>query len=262
VHGSARLYQQEGMLGLSVVSRPRDPLGDEVHPHSAPGGDDDRARHDGHEARATKGLGAVAAGLARAWFEETNFDPRKVAAQVASRVLPQFSFPRTRTFALRAAGLRIGARSGILGPIDFTGAGDIRENFSIGEDTFISGPLHVDLGAPVRIGSRVRFGHHIVLLTIDHELGPSSYRCGRMVVAPITIGDGVWVASRVTILPGVSVGDGAVLAAGAIVTRDVAPDTMVAGVPAKLVRTLAADAPERKPESIKQPPPEPDRRSS
>jgi maltose O-acetyltransferase len=181
----------------------------------------------------------------RALADEVRFDPRKVVANVVSRTLPQFSFNRSRTFALRAAGVRIGARSGVLGPIDITGAGDVRTLFSIGEDTFISGPLHVDLGAEVRIGNRVQLGHHVVLLTINHDMGPASARCGPQMTAPITIGNGVWIASRVTILPGVSIGDGSVIAAGAVVSRDVEPNTLVAGVPARLVRMLSDGVPPR-----------------
>jgi acetyltransferase-like isoleucine patch superfamily enzyme len=199
----------------------------------------------GQSNRWPRGADRLGARLARAWLEETTFDPRKLLAQVVSRTLPQFSFSRTRTFALRAAGVRIGSRSGILGPIDITGAGDVRELFSIGEDTFISGPLHVDLGAEVRIGSRVQLGHHVVLLTINHEVGPSRARCGPQVAAPIVIGDGVWIASRVTVLPGVSIGDGSVIAAGAVVSRDVEPNTLVAGVPARLVRVLEDGVPPR-----------------
>jgi maltose O-acetyltransferase len=199
-------------------------------------------KRDAKRDRRDESLGAR---LARALIEETSFDPRKVAAHFVSRTLPQFSFSRTRTFALRTAGVRIGLRSGILGPIEFTGAGDIRELFSVGDDTFISGPLHVDLGAEVWIGSRVQLGHHVVLLTINHDMGPSSARCGPQVAAPITIGDGVWIASRVTVLPGVSIGDGAVVAAGAVVSRDVEPNTLVAGVPARLVRMLDDGVPAR-----------------
>jgi maltose O-acetyltransferase len=126
----------------------------------------------------------------------------------------------------------------ILGPLDITGPGDANAMLSFGEETLITGPLHIDLGAFVEIGDRVRMGHHVVLLTLDHEIGPHEHRCGRKVAAPIRIGDGVWLGSRVTVLPGVSIGNGAVVAAGSVVTHDVAPDTMVAGVPAKVVRSL------------------------
>jgi maltose O-acetyltransferase len=183
--------------------------------------------------------------VVRALAEETRFDPRRLVAHIVSRGLPQFSFNRTRTLALRAAGVRIGRRSGILGPINFTGAGDVRELFSVGDDTFISGPLCVDLGAPVRVGSRVQLGHHVMLLTINHEMGPASARCGPQVAAAIDIGDGAWIASRVTVLPGVSIGEGSVVAAGAVVSRDVEPNTLVAGVPARLVRVLEDGVPPR-----------------
>jgi acetyltransferase-like isoleucine patch superfamily enzyme len=56
--------------------------------------------------------------------------------------------------------------------------------------------------------------------------------------APITIEDGVWIASRVTLLPGVTVGTGAVVAAGAVVRRDVPPHTLVGGVPSRVLRDL------------------------
>lgn len=169
------------------------------------------------------------------------FDTRRVVGRTISHALPQFSFNRTRTAFLRATGVRIGTGSRIMGALDVTGPGDMRELFSIGDASFISCPLHVDLGAAVRIGDHVQLGHDVVLLTIDHKIGPSGGRCGGQAAAPIEIGDGVWIASRVTILPGVSIGRGAVVAAGAVVSRDVAPNTLVAGVPARLVRDLEVD---------------------
>jgi maltose O-acetyltransferase len=177
----------------------------------------------------------------RAVLEELGIPVRANLVRILSRALPQFAFNRLRTAALRAAGLRIGARSTIMGTVDVTGPGGV-ELVSIGENSFITGPLHVDVGAPVRIGNRVHCGHHVLLLTVNHEIGPSEERCGSLKVAPISIGDGVWIGSRVTILPGVSVGRGAVIGAGAVVTRDVAPDTMVAGVPAVVVRHLDASS--------------------
>jgi acetyltransferase-like isoleucine patch superfamily enzyme len=60
---------------------------------------------------------------------------------------------------------------------------------------------------------------------------------------PIVIGDGVWIASRVTVLPGVTIGDGAVVAAGSVVASDVPANTMVGGVPAKVLRKLGCHDP-------------------
>jgi maltose O-acetyltransferase len=171
------------------------------------------------------------------------FYPRYLAAHALASVLPQLTFNRTRTEIMRAGGLAIGERSVVLGPVRVTGAGDRSKLFSIGCDSVITGPLHVDLGASVRIGDRVYLGHDVAILTMDHTIGPSDQRCGEHDPLPIVIGDGVWIGSRVTILPGVTVGNGAVVAAGAVVTRDVPSDTMVAGLPAEVVRELEQGAP-------------------
>jgi acetyltransferase-like isoleucine patch superfamily enzyme len=192
--------------------------------------------------------------LARAWAEETAFDSRKVAASIVSRALPQFSFSRARTLALRAAGVRIGRGSAVLGPLDFVGLGDVRELFSIGEDTLISGPLRVDLGASVAIGNQVQLGHDVLMLTVEHEIGPARGRCGRRRAAPIVVRDGAWIASRVTLLPGVTVGEGAVVAAGAVVQHDVEPNALVGGVPARPLRHLDVDAPQSRVRPNSQPP--------
>jgi maltose O-acetyltransferase len=191
----------------------------------------------------TDGLGAHGWRIARVAHNELRADPRKVAALAVSRFLPQFCFNRTRTALLRAAGFRIGSFSGIMGALDVTGPGNVTELLSIGDRTIISGPLHVDLGAPVRIGNGVNLGHDVWLLTIDHEIGSGERRCGPSLAAPVTIEDGAWIGSRVTVLPGISVGRGAVVAAGAVVTRDVRPNTLVAGVPARFVRDLDSAPP-------------------
>jgi carbonic anhydrase/acetyltransferase-like protein (isoleucine patch superfamily) len=193
-------------------------------------------------ARWMSGVSMLGTRIARAARSEFDLDARKLAGSAISRGLPQFSFIRARTALLRAAGIRIGSRSLIMGALDVTGPGDVAL-FSVGNETFITGPLHVDLGGSVRIGDRVRLGHHVALLTVDHEIGPADQRCGPLVMAPIVIGDGAWLASRVTILPGVTIGDGAIVAAGAVVTHDVSPGTLVAGVPARPVRDLEDDTP-------------------
>jgi maltose O-acetyltransferase len=163
------------------------------------------------------------------------FYPGQILAEAASRWLPQHTFNHTRTMILRAAGFMIGPRSLLMGPIHLTGKGRRIDFLSIGSDCLIAGPLHIDLGAGVRIGDRVHIGHHVVLLTINHEIGPTAERCGKHKVQPIVLEDGVWVGSCATILPGVVVGAGAVIGAGAVVTRDVKPDTLVGGVPARVL---------------------------
>jgi maltose O-acetyltransferase len=166
---------------------------------------------------------------------------RKLLADFAAAVFPQQSFNRTRTALLRAAGMKIGLHSLVQGPIRVTGTDNPCRFLTIGEGTMISGPLQVDLGAPVTIGHGVRIGHDVALLTVSHSIGGPELRSGPREFWGIEIGDGAWIASRVTILPKVRVGAGAVVAAGAVVTRDVPPNTLVAGIPARVMRNLKAD---------------------
>jgi maltose O-acetyltransferase len=174
--------------------------------------------------------------------EELNVDPRKVVIHGVSRILPQHALNRVRTLLLRALGVRVGAKSCCAGPVKITGPGSVPDLLSIGTGCYLSGPLHIDLAAGVRIGARVYVGYDVMLITADHERGRSAQRCGTLAPGrPIDIGDGVWIGSRAVILPGVRVGHGAVVAAGAVVTGDVAPNTLVAGVPARRVRDLGGE---------------------
>jgi acetyltransferase-like isoleucine patch superfamily enzyme len=179
--------------------------------------------------------------LVRVGRSEANLDVRKTIGTLASAALPQLSFQRLRTSLLRATGVRIGARSTFLGTLRMTGSGD-PSLLSIGDDTTITGPLHVDLSAPISIGNHVQIGHDVALLTVNHEIGPPKHRCGKMTTSPIFIQDGVWLASRVVILPGVIVGMGSVVAAGAVVTKDVPANTLVGGAPARVIRSLTETA--------------------
>jgi maltose O-acetyltransferase len=176
--------------------------------------------------------------LLRVAGEELALDPRRIATHVVSALLPQNSFNRARTVLLRSLGLRMGATSLIAGSLHITGSGPVRDRLSIGPGCYITGPLHIDLTAAVTIGARVYMGYEVMLITADHELGDFAQRCGRRVFRPIWIEDGVWLGSRVVVLPGVRIGRGAVIAAGAVVTRNVPPNALVGGVPARFVRDL------------------------
>lgn len=176
--------------------------------------------------------------FARAVLEEVEpLVSAEVFTQTAG-LLPQQSFMRTRTALLRAAGATIGHHSLIQGPVRVTGLGNPCRYLSIGNHTIITGHLHLDLGAPVTIGDGVRIGHDVTLLTVTHAIGAEWLRAGASEASGIEIGNGVWIASRVTMLPGVRIGHGSVIAAGSVVTRDVPPNTLVAGVPARALRTL------------------------
>lgn len=170
--------------------------------------------------------------------EELAIDPRRIGAHLISRILPQGGFNRTRTELLRRLGVQIAPRSLLAGALVVTGGGSVRELLSIGPGSYITGPLHVDLEARVEIGARVYMGYEVMLVTVDHHLGEAVQRCGRRVFRPIWIEDGVWIGSRAVILPGVRIGRGAVVGAGAVVTRDVPAHALVAGVPAKPIRDL------------------------
>jgi maltose O-acetyltransferase len=158
--------------------------------------------------------------------------------QAFANLLPHFCFNRMRTGIWRATGLEIGPGTLVMGDLMISGAGDWRALFSVGADTYISGPLRVNIGGAIHIGDRVNIGHDCMLLTVDHEIGGPERRAGVSCNRPIVIGDGVWIGSRVVVLPGVTIGTGAVVAAGAVVSRDVPAHTLVGGVPASVLRSL------------------------
>ncbi|MBR7742008.1 sugar O-acetyltransferase [Phycicoccus sp. BSK3Z-2] len=108
------------------------------------------------------------------------------------------------------------------------------KNLVLGRDVFVNmGCRFQDTGG-IRIGDGSLVGHGTTLTTLDHAMDPD--RRADMVPAPVVIGRRVWLGAGVTVVPGVTIGDGAVVGAGAVVTRDVAADTVVAGVPARVVR--------------------------
>ncbi|MBR1421754.1 MAG: acyltransferase [Selenomonadaceae bacterium] len=107
---------------------------------------------------------------------------------------------------------------------------------SIGKNVFFnSGCKFQDQGG-IEIGDGCLIGHNTVIATINHDLDPRNNR--RNHYAPVKLGKNVWIGSNATILAGVSIGDWAVVAAGAVVTKDVEPYTVVGGVPAKFLKSV------------------------
>ena len=155
--------------------------------------------------------------------------PRLGVAQLLGSLIPHGTFAAVRAALYRAAGFGLGPRVRVDGPLVLRGHGDIYSRLTIGEDSYINSPAHIELNAPVRIGARCALGHHLVVITTNHVLGPPARRAGPTYTRGVTIGDGAWIGACVTILPGVTIGDGAFIAAGAVVSRDVPPNRKVTG---------------------------------
>ena len=113
---------------------------------------------------------------------------------------------------------------------------DFGKNITIGKDVFINSCCDFQDQGGIEIGDGCLIGHNVVFATINHDLYPENNRVNHY--APIKLGKSVWVGSNATILSGVTIGDWAVVAAGAVVTCDVPPYTIVGGVPAKVIRTI------------------------
>jgi len=97
----------------------------------------------------------------------------------------------------------------------------------------------LDCNAQIIIGDYVSFGHDCMVLTGYHDMTLSGKeRQASICNKPITIEDGVWIASRAIICPGVHIGENAVIGAGSVVTRDIPANEFWAGVPAKFKRRL------------------------
>ena len=113
---------------------------------------------------------------------------------------------------------------------------DYGQNIKVGKNVFInSGCCFQDQGG-IEIGDDVLIGQQVVLATLNHDLLPNDR--ANMTPGPIKICDKVWIGAHATILAGVTVGKGAVVAAGAVVTKDVPENTVVGGVPAKIIKTI------------------------
>lgn len=114
---------------------------------------------------------------------------------------------------------------------------DCGVNLHIGENVFFNSGCRFQDQGGIYIGDNTLIGHNVVLATINHGLEPATR--GANYPSPIRIGSNVWIGANATVLPGVTIGDNAVIAAGAVVTKHVAANTVVGGVPAKQIRKIA-----------------------
>ena len=98
--------------------------------------------------------------------------------------------------------------------------------------------------ARISIGADVQIGPNVQLLTPTHPLDAELRRAKWEAAEPITIGDNVWLGGGVIVCPGVTIGENTVVGAGAVVTRDLPPNVVAAGVPARVVRQVPPSSPD------------------
>lgn len=144
--------------------------------------------------------------------------------------LGYFPSHRVRKFFYRRAGMRIDPSSSIHWRAEFYAP----ERIEIGPHCTIGDSVFLDGRSGLTIGANVNFGSHVTIYTRQHDVDDPDFA---EIGGPVTIGDYAWVSSHSIILPGISIGEGAVVAAGAVVTKDIAPYTLVGGNPARPIRS-------------------------
>jgi len=138
-----------------------------------------------------------------------------------------------RTLFSELIGREVDASLMLIPPFYTTGGEEIR----IGRNVFINqNCTFYDLGG-LDIADDVMIGPNVSLITSSHAIEPSQRR-DFVVARPIVIGRNVWIAAGATIIGGVTVGENSVVAAGAVVTTDVPPKTLVGGNPARVIRSI------------------------
>ncbi len=148
---------------------------------------------------------------------------------LCNHVISRIPAHKLRMSAYRALGIRIGAKSTILMSTEMHRSADL----TIGSHTVINQHCLLDGRGGLQIGNNVNISSHVLLVAGSHAVqdGQSFQGSARQVV----VEDYVWLCTRALVLPGVTIGCGAVVAAGAVVTKSVEPYAIVAGVPAQKI---------------------------
>lgn len=115
---------------------------------------------------------------------------------------------------------------------------DYGSNLTIGEGTFINYNLTALDVVSISIGSHCQIGPNVQLLTATHPVAAQPRRDKLESAKSIVVGDNVWLGGGVVVLPGVTIGENSVVGAGAVVTRDIPSNVVVAGVPARVIRSI------------------------
>lgn len=107
---------------------------------------------------------------------------------------------------------------------------------TVGKNVFINSCCNFQDQGGITIGDGSQIGHKVTLASLNHGIAPEDR--GTLYPTPISIGKNVWIGAAATVMPGVTIGDNSIVGAGSVVTKDVPANTIVAGVPAKIIRKL------------------------
>lgn len=113
---------------------------------------------------------------------------------------------------------------------------DFGKNIHVGDNVFVNACCQFQDQGGVWLGDGCLIGHNVVFATLNHDLEPARRQI--CIPKPIVVGKNVWIGSNSTILSGVTIGENSVVAAGAVVTKDVAPNSIVGGIPAKFIKMI------------------------
>lgn len=184
-------------------------------------------------------LAKIRANLALEW---SNLHPRLMVANFLLAFIPNDVGVRLRAIVYRRlVGFRVGKGTVFTGTIRVTAMDKPYSRLVIGRNCLIR-PCHFNLNETVTIGDNVCISSDVFISTDSHKLGPPERRIGSIVSKPVHIEDGVWITRRCIVHHGVTVGRGSVVANNSVVTRDVPPNTLVGGTPAKVIRQLSEES--------------------
>lgn len=127
-----------------------------------------------------------------------------------------------------------GERVSMQAPIHF----DNGKNIHVGEDFLSNYNLTILDIAPVNIGKHVMIGPNVDIYTVNHPMTAEGRRKYLAQASPVNIGNDVWIGGRVVVLPGITIGNNCIIAAGAVVTKDIPDNSLAVGFPAKVIRKL------------------------
>jgi maltose O-acetyltransferase len=162
-------------------------------------------------------------------------------ANLVCGLMPAYTCTTLRASVYRTLGMQLGEGVAFFSPITITGSGpNPYPRLSIGDDSMVGVGVLFNLEGTITIGKNVQVAQFVRIYTARHRMGTSERRfTPAFTPEPVVIEDGVYVTTGSIILPGVTIGHGSVVSANSVVNRDVPPNSLVSGVPARVIKELS-----------------------